>query len=206
MRAMRRRRPRARVAPLQISPLRSIPDWTGELRAAEAERRVPDRETAAGEPRTTGMQALTQADEVVLASRALLAIVARTTAPALEEVSLPQFRVLVVLVGAGPHRVGALAERLDVLPSTFSRALDRLEQGGWVARVPSTESRREVLVEPTERARALVGAVTEGRRREIATVLDRLPDDRRSAVAGAFREFADAADEPAMEDLLTLGT
>jgi DNA-binding MarR family transcriptional regulator len=151
------------------------------------------------------MQVLSEVDEVVLTSRALLAIVARTVSPALEEVTLPQLRVLVVLVGAGPHRVGALAERLDALPSTFSRALDRLEQGGWVQRVPSTESRREVLVEATPRAKTLVGAVTEARRREIGAVLERIPEDRRAALATAFREFADAADEPTMEDLLPLG-
>jgi len=151
------------------------------------------------------MQTLSQVDDVVLASRAMLAIIARTIAPALEQVTLPQFRVLVVLVGAGPHRVGALAERLDALPSTFSRALDRLEQGGWVQRVPSTESRREVIVEATERAKALVGTVTESRRREVATVLERIPEDRRTAVAEAFREFAAAADEPTLEDLLTIG-
>jgi DNA-binding MarR family transcriptional regulator len=151
------------------------------------------------------MQGLGYIDEMVLASRALLAIVARTITPALEQVTLPQFRVLVVLVGAGPHRVGALAERLDALPSTFSRALDRLEQGGWVERVPSTESRREVIVEATERARALVGAVTEARRAELAAVLERIPDDRRESLAAAFREFAEAADEPTLEDLLPLG-
>ena len=48
---------------------------------------------------------LSQVDSLVVASRALLAIVARTIAPALERVSMQQFRVLVVLVGAGPHRL-----------------------------------------------------------------------------------------------------
>lgn len=151
------------------------------------------------------MQALSPVDDVVLASRALLAIIARTITPALEQVTLPQFRVLVVLVGAGPHRVGALAERLDALPSTFSRALDRLEQGGWVERVPSVESRREVIVRATERAVLLVGAVTEARRREVAAVLERMSPERRSAVAEAFRDFAAAADEPTLEDLLPVG-
>ena len=151
------------------------------------------------------MSGLSPVDDVVLASRALLAIIAKTITPALEAVTLPQFRVLVVLVGAGPHRVGALAERLDALPSTFSRALDRLEQGGWVQRVPSTESRREVIVEATDKAKQLVGAVTDTRRHEVSRILDRLPADRRAAVAAAFREFADAADEPTMEDLLPIG-
>lgn len=151
------------------------------------------------------MQVLTDVDDVVLASRALLAIVARTITPALEQVTLPQYRVLVVLVGAGPHRVGALADRLDALPSTFSRALDRLEQGGWVARVPSVESRREVIVTATDRAERLVSAVTEARRGEIAAVLERLSPDDRTGVADAFRRFADAADEPTLEDLLPIG-
>jgi DNA-binding MarR family transcriptional regulator len=148
---------------------------------------------------------LSDVDDIVLASRALLALVARTLGPALEQVSLAQFRVLVVLVGAGPHRVGALAERLGTLPSTFTRALDRLEQAGWVQRVPSTESRREVIVEATDRAKALVHAVTEERRREVRAVLDRMPDDRREAVTLAFRQFADAAEEPTLDDLLPLG-
>lgn len=151
------------------------------------------------------MSGLSPVDDVVLASRALLAIVAKTITPALESVTLPQFRVLVVLVGAGPHRVGALAERLDALPSTFSRALDRLQQSGWVQRVPSTESRREVIVEATAKAKELVGAVTDARRQEVARILDRLPTDRRTVVAAAFREFADAADEPTLEDLLPMG-
>ena len=57
---------------------------------------------------------LADVDSLVVASRALLAIVARTIAPALEQVSMQQFRVLVVLVGLGPHRLGALADRLLV--------------------------------------------------------------------------------------------
>jgi hypothetical protein len=47
--------------------------------------------------------------------------------------------------------------------------------------------------------------VTEARRAELAAVLERIPDDRRESLAAAFREFAEAADEPTLEDLLPLG-
>jgi DNA-binding MarR family transcriptional regulator len=147
----------------------------------------------------------TEVDAAVLSSRALLAIIARTIAPALEQVSLQQFRVLVVLVGAGPHRLGALADRLDVVPSTFSRTIDRMESGGWVTRAPSPDSRREVIVEASERGQALVRDVTEARRRELATVLDRVEPARRRAMVEAFEEFAAAAGEPAFDDLLPFG-
>jgi DNA-binding MarR family transcriptional regulator len=146
-----------------------------------------------------------EVDAVVVASRALLAIVARTIAPALEQVSLQQFRVLVVLVGAGPDRLGSLAARLDAVPSTFSRAIDRMEHGGWVTRRPSPDSRREVIVEVTERGRALVQAVTDARRRELAVVLERVEPSRRRALAAAFEEFAAAAGEPAVDDQLPFG-
>lgn len=144
-------------------------------------------------------------DAVVLASRALLAVVARTINPALEEVSLPQFRVLVVLVGAGPHRVGALAERLGSVTSTFSRAIDRMEAAGWVVREPSPDSRREIIVTATDAGRELVGRVTASRRAELVTILEALSDDRLAELADAFRHFAEAAGEPALEDLLPIG-
>lgn len=144
-------------------------------------------------------------DSVVQASRALLAVVARTIAPALEQVSLPQFRVLVVLVGAGPHRLGALADRLGAIPSTFSRVVDRMEGQGLVLRTPSPDSRREVIVTATAAGREIVERVTASRQAQLAAILRALPDDRLAHVAQAFREFADVAGEPALEDLLPIG-
>jgi DNA-binding MarR family transcriptional regulator len=139
------------------------------------------------------------------ASRAMLGIVARSMVGALEQVTLPQFRVLVLLDTGGPLRVGVLAERLGVVVSTFSRTLDRLEGAGWVRRAPSTTSRREVTVSITDPGRALVREVSDQRTRELAQVLERLPEAERGAVAAAFRAFADAAGEPALSDLLILG-
>ena len=52
---------------------------------------------------------------VLTASRALLAVVARSVAPVLDEVSVPQFRVLVLLSNATePMRHGELAEALEL--------------------------------------------------------------------------------------------
>ena len=151
------------------------------------------------------MTRFAEADSVVVASQALLALVARTIAPALEQVSLQQFRVLVVLVGAGPHRLGALAARLDVVPSTFSRTIDRMEAAGWVIRSPNADSRREVIVDVTAEGRRLVEGVTDARRQEVVDILAKLPVNRRQAMADAFEDFATAAGEPAIEDLLPIG-
>lgn len=139
------------------------------------------------------------------ASRAMLGIVARSVAPALDQVSLPHFRVLVLLETAGPMRVGALAERLGIVASTFSRSLDRLEAGGWVTRAASEESRRERIVTISAAGRGLVRAVSTARSAELERVLGQVSEDDRAQLERAFDAFADAAGEPALRDMLVLG-
>lgn len=138
-------------------------------------------------------------------SRALLGVVARSVAEALEMVTLPQFRVLVVLAGSGPLRMGALAQRVGAVPSTFSRSVDRMEQAGWVRREHSPDSRREVLIHLTPHGEHLVAHVTDRRRREIADILAQLAPEDRQAVGRAFALFAAAAGEPLPEDMIVLG-
>ncbi|MCY7287910.1 MAG: MarR family transcriptional regulator [Cryobacterium sp.] len=145
------------------------------------------------------------ADATLAASRALLGVVARSVVAALDVLTLPQFRVLVVLSSSGPTRMGALAERMGVIPSTFSRFVDRMVAGGWVERTSSPDSRREVLLELSPRGRRIVDEVTERRRAGISAVLSAMTVEQQGAVQNAFQAFADAAGEPPAADLLTLG-
>lgn len=145
------------------------------------------------------------ADATLAASRALLGVVARSVVTALDVVTLPQFRVLVVLSSTGPTRMGAVAERMGVIPSTFSRFIDRMVAGDWVERASSPDSRREVLLELTPRGRRLVDEVTERRREGISEVLAAMTVEQQGLVQHAFQAFADAAGETPATDLLTLG-
>lgn len=138
-------------------------------------------------------------------SRALLGVVARSLVEAIDMVSLPQFRVMVILASSGPMRTGALAQRVGAIPSTFTRFLDRMVKQGWVHREQSPDSRREVFVHLSERGAALVADVTDRRRKEIASILARLSAEDRRAVGRGFALFAAAAGESPPEDLLLLG-
>ena len=141
----------------------------------------------------------------IVASRSLLGLVAQSLAPALDEMTMPQFRVLVVLEGASPLRMSDLAERVGVHPSTLSRTVDRLVAGEWIQRASAEESRREVHVELSDRGRALVADVTDRRRSHIARVLATLPRRDRIAVGRGMGLFAAAAGEASAHDLLELG-
>lgn len=146
------------------------------------------------------------ADAVLTASRALLGVVARSLAPALDEITLPQFRVLVILSATGrPMRSGDLAAALGVHPSTFTRTANRLEAGRWVRRVENPDSRRETLIELQPEGRRLVDMVSRRRHLEIEKILSRsTPQDRLKILTG-MQVFALAAGEPGATELASLG-
>lgn len=140
-----------------------------------------------------------------VASKALLGVVARSIAPTLADITLPQFRVLVILCSNGPSRMGALAEWISVQPSTFSRTVDRLVANGWVDRQVNQDSRREVLVSATDEGQNLVAAVAERRREELRGILAHLTPAEQQDTVRVLARFADAAGEPSAATLLTLG-
>jgi DNA-binding MarR family transcriptional regulator len=155
-----------------------------------------------GRPRRRGTG---QADSILDASRALLGVVALSVAPALEELTLTQYRVLVILWSQGPVRTGALAEQTGVHQSTFSRTADRMEAAGWIERMPSRTSRREIMVRISARGNDLVESVMDRRRREVQRILRRADPEQRAAIQAGLETFARLAGEPSDEVLLTVG-
>jgi DNA-binding MarR family transcriptional regulator len=133
-------------------------------------------------------------DALLIASRALVAVAARSLADV--DVTLPQFRALVILTGPKTATVGDLAEELGIHPSTATRLCDRLERKRLVRRRPGVSSdRRETTVSLTAPGRRVVGRVTDRRRRELATIAAAMsPEDRRDAIRG-LASFARAAGE-----------
>lgn len=134
-------------------------------------------------------------DAVLSASRALVAIAARSLGSAADEVTLPQYRLLVVLASRGPQRGVDLAEEFDVHPSTVGRMCDRLVRKGLVRRDRGERDRRSVVLGLSDAGRALIDGVTERRRAEILRLVRRLGPDERRAVVSALQVVARAAGE-----------
>ncbi len=134
-------------------------------------------------------------DAVVGASRALVAIAARSLGAAGDEVTLAQYRALVVLASRGPQRVVDLARVLDVTASTATRMSDRLVRKGLIRRQRLTSDRRMVRLSISAAGRDLVATVTERRRHEVQDIVRRLPPAERQQLVTTLRRFADAAGE-----------
>jgi DNA-binding MarR family transcriptional regulator len=150
------------------------------------------------------MQAAAPRDAVVesflVASRALVGVAARSLAGA-GDITLPQYRALVVLAGRPGISVTDLAEALDVHASTVTRLCDRLVRKQLVLRTPAVDDRRSIELRLSPGGRRLVEDVTHRRRRDIATITAALPDDVRRHAVEALTAFAEAAGEPAGVDL-----
>ncbi|MEL5956793.1 MarR family transcriptional regulator [Streptomyces sp. CLV115] len=135
---------------------------------------------------------------VLTASRLLVAVSARSLAAVEDRVTLPQFRLLVVLSTHDEAKLVTLAERLGVNPSTAMRMLDRLIAAGLAERRVNPANRRETVLRVTPGGRRLVEDVTAGRRREIEGIVERLAPEQRAALVDALTAFTVAGGEPSV--------
>lgn len=78
-----------------------------------------------------------------------------------QELTGPQARLLLLLERQPGKRQTSYAEALEVEPITLCRMADRLEEAGWLIRVPDPEDRRARLLQPTEKSREITDALRE---------------------------------------------
>jgi DNA-binding MarR family transcriptional regulator len=145
----------------------------------------------------------TVTDAVLRASRLLVGLSARSIAAVDDSITLPQFRLLVVLSTRGPMKLSALAEHLDVKSSTTTRMIDRLVAAGLVDREINPISRREVVIDLTGTGASVVTRVTQARRREIANIVANMPPPHRTWLVDALDAFSEAGGEPSIDGLDT---
>ena len=122
-------------------------------------------------------------ERIVVAS---VGITARALGEVAPELTLVQWRALVLVDVAAPIAVGSLAAALDAKIAAVSRLVGRLRAKGLVETRRDAVDGRLVLVVLTERGRELRHQVVERRREDLATAIKvaALPPDARDVVAG----------------------
>ena len=96
------------------------------------------------------------------------------------EVTMPQFKTLMVLYGMDQATMGDLAEALGTGVSTVTGIVDRLVEHGLVQRMENPRDRRVVVGRPTPAGVALVDRLLGAAREQMTRILERLgPDDIR---------------------------
>ncbi len=142
-------------------------------------------------------------DAVLSASRVLVAVAARSLGDVADEVTLTQYRTLVVLASRGPQSLAELADAVDVTSPTATRMCDRLIKKGLILRRHDRGDRRLIRLTLAKKGHDLVDAVTKRRRAEIARLLEAIPPEQQAALVDSLQRLTAAAGEVPEQDWST---
>jgi DNA-binding MarR family transcriptional regulator len=133
-------------------------------------------------------------------SRVVMGVAARSLAGVDAEVTLPQFRALMVIASRGPQRIADISSELGVSPSTGTRMCERLVRKGLMCRERPADDRREVHVSLTDVGVGIVADVTRLRRAELSRIVEAVPAMWHAPAVGVLQALASAAGEPTGDD------
>lgn len=134
-------------------------------------------------------------DALLSTSRVLVAATARAVSALDVDVTLPQYRLLVVLASRGPQRTVDLAHEFGVQSSTVTRMCDRLIRKGLVRRRQRPDDRRVAWLGLTEAGKDLVGVTMRRRRRELEQLVGMIELADPGPVSAALIALVEAAGE-----------
>ena len=135
------------------------------------------------------------AEAFLAAGRTLMGMSIASVGAARVEVTMVQFRTLVLLADEGERTVGEIGAELGVNASNATRHCDRLQKIGLLRRRRSTTDGRVVRVALTTDGRRLVDEVKAQRRAEVLQVLERMPLRDQVGAVHALTAFNRAAHE-----------
>lgn len=134
-------------------------------------------------------------DDLLTATRALIAVTTRSLGPLAQDLSTAQYRTLVVLASHGPQRQVDLAAHLQVTASTIGRMCDRLARKGLVHRRRDRSDRRIVNVSLSRAGRDALDAATRRRRQVLTDMLAGLTPGQQRGAAAALQALTAAVNE-----------
>ncbi|WP_438860859.1 MarR family transcriptional regulator [Amycolatopsis solani] len=108
--------------------------------------------------------------------------------------SVSQLRAVVALDHRDGVNLRELADLLDSTPPLVSRLCDRLEAVGFLERLPSARSRRELTLRLSDRGRAYLHDLRSRRRDRVEGLLAKMTPAGRAALAAGLEEYQALAD------------
>ncbi len=140
----------------------------------------------------------------VAASRAMVAIAAKSFASVENQVTLNQYRVLIILLSEGSAPPSVLSKRMGLKPYIITRLCDHLLQNRLIVRKSSELDRRKIELSVTPQGKKLVSKVINSRRKILKELAEFIPMDKRSSVSDAFRYFTEISSNVFEEKFLNL--
>ena len=147
--------------------------------------------------RTDNVSAEVTTDLLLITSRLLVAISARSIARVDETITIPQLQALLVLYAAGPMSVEELSRALGAERSATGHVAERLVGAGLVALRRRRAPRRQLQIILTARGAKAVERLAACGHQELARVLQRMRPQQRRALVAAVAAFTALGEPPA---------
>jgi DNA-binding MarR family transcriptional regulator len=122
-----------------------------------------------------------------------LALVSRMLERSLDDMTLPQFRVL-LLIARAPERANRLATQASVSRPSLTGVLDGLVGREWVRRLEVDGDRRGVSLEVTPAGRAALRHAQQAVRTRLDDVLELIAPERRAVAEEGLAALGEAMD------------
>lgn len=104
------------------------------------------------------------------------------------------YGILCQLADEGPQRLGALATAFGLDPSTITRQVKALEDGGLAARTTDASDRRASILDLTEEGREVLQASRLHRRTRLFQAMSDWPEEERAEFGRLLEKFNAAVD------------
>jgi DNA-binding MarR family transcriptional regulator len=122
-----------------------------------------------------------------VATRDLAGLALRSIDQLGDEISLPQFRLLLVVHDLGPSSSTEVAQAMGLAGSSVTRLADRMTASGYLVRGADPNNRCVVTLSLTTSGQSLVRKVIRRRQRELSELLDGLDPALRARCAEGLR-------------------
>ena len=109
------------------------------------------------------------------------------------DITMPQFKILLVLYVGGSTRMSVIASRLDVTLPTATSLVDRLVEKRYVAREDDPDDRRVVLCHLSEQGEAALGRIWHSARARCHELLEAMDIPKLEMFADALQSMYDVA-------------
>lgn len=146
-----------------------------------------------------------ETDAVLAACRLLVAVSVAALEALDEEVSLTQFRILLVIASRGTATLSEVAHATGLHLSKASRTCDHMVATDLLVRTDDPADRRSLQLRVTPRADQVMADVAKARRRAIVPVLTTMTPARRAELVSVLTDLTEAAGEAEEQHLWSLG-
>ena len=112
-----------------------------------------------------------------------------------ENITMPQFRVVLALGSAGPSPMNVLAKLLGVTMPAITHLADKLESENVITRCPNPKDRRSFIIELTQKGKEIQKA-TQGKMLNIFTdVVINFSEVERTTISKFYQQMNKKLDE-----------